>query len=141
MEGLIKGLINVALDGLGDHNNEDQSRDERSRSSWAQVVLGEQDKDEEGRVGQDYNHWNRNRRNEASEAVGEGYSRRPQKKHEYGNQGGQQNFNQNQWNNKEEGEGKNEIWETVGKKPPKRHPKWTSLHIRPFVLVELDFMT
>ncbi|MCI79187.1 poly(U)-specific endoribonuclease-B, partial [Trifolium medium] len=37
MEGLIKGLLDVALGN--DHNNDDddrQSRDERSRSSWAE---------------------------------------------------------------------------------------------------------
>lgn len=38
MEGLIKGLINVALDGIeggrGDQNERDE---ERSRSSWAEV--------------------------------------------------------------------------------------------------------
>ncbi|PNX57938.1 hypothetical protein L195_g050657, partial [Trifolium pratense] len=45
MEGLIKGLLDVALGN--DHNNQDdddrQSRDERSRSSWAEVVSGDQD--------------------------------------------------------------------------------------------------
>jgi poly(U)-specific endoribonuclease len=54
MEGLIKGLIDVALGN--DHNNQDnnnnnddddrQSRDERSRSSWAEVVSGDQDADD-----------------------------------------------------------------------------------------------
>lgn len=43
MEGLIKGLINVALDGIeggrGDQNERDE---ERSRSSWAEVVSGDQ---------------------------------------------------------------------------------------------------
>lgn len=43
MEGLVKGLINVALDhiqGGGDDDRDErdsQPRDERSRSSWAQV--------------------------------------------------------------------------------------------------------
>lgn len=43
MEGLIKGLVNVAMgqeddnrDNHRDHSNS-ESRDERSRSSWAQV--------------------------------------------------------------------------------------------------------
>lgn len=43
MEGLIKGLVNVAL-GQGDDNRDNdrdhsnsESRDERSRSSWAEV--------------------------------------------------------------------------------------------------------
>ncbi|XP_073047861.1 uncharacterized protein [Primulina eburnea] len=43
MEGLIKGLINVALDridgGGGDQNERDE---ERSRSTWAEVVSGDQ---------------------------------------------------------------------------------------------------
>ncbi|KAL6178487.1 hypothetical protein ACLB2K_050005 [Fragaria x ananassa] len=47
MEGLIKGLIDVAL-GHGDHKEEDSAagdRDERSRSTWSEVVSGEQDND------------------------------------------------------------------------------------------------
>lgn len=46
MDGLIKGLIDVAL-GHGDDRNEEsdrQSRDDRSRSSWAEVsVVGLQE--------------------------------------------------------------------------------------------------
>ncbi|KAI3453440.1 hypothetical protein Pfo_010103 [Paulownia fortunei] len=47
MDGLVKGLINVALDHIQGGNGDDrderdsQPRDERSRSSWAQVVSGE----------------------------------------------------------------------------------------------------
>lgn len=44
MDGLIKGLINVALDhvqgggGGGDHDDDSRrDRDEQSRSSWSQV--------------------------------------------------------------------------------------------------------
>lgn len=40
MEGLIKGLVDVALGGARDRDDreeEQQSRDERSRSSWAEV--------------------------------------------------------------------------------------------------------
>lgn len=39
MEGLIKGLIDVALghDNKDDEDSNPQARDERSRSSWAQV--------------------------------------------------------------------------------------------------------
>lgn len=45
MEGLIKGLIDVAIGHDDDNNNNNeqsapQSRDERSRSTWAQVPLG-----------------------------------------------------------------------------------------------------
>ena len=42
MEGLIKGLVDVAIGNRGHNNNEEeesnsQSRDERSRSTWAEV--------------------------------------------------------------------------------------------------------
>lgn len=36
MEGLVKGLLNVAL-GNDENERDNQDRDERSRSSWAQV--------------------------------------------------------------------------------------------------------
>lgn len=46
MEGLIKGLIDVALGGNNNDRDRDrddnQPRDERSRSSWAEVVSGDQ---------------------------------------------------------------------------------------------------
>ncbi|XP_042376979.1 poly(U)-specific endoribonuclease-like isoform X1 [Zingiber officinale] len=40
MEGLVKGLLNVALDAIGGDDGEDSRRqgEERSRSTWAQVV-------------------------------------------------------------------------------------------------------
>ncbi|KAL2901746.1 Poly(U)-specific endoribonuclease-B [Bienertia sinuspersici] len=49
MDGLIKGLVDVAI-GHNDRRNDDdqnnsESLDERSRSTWAQVVTGEQDND------------------------------------------------------------------------------------------------
>lgn len=40
MEGLIKGLIDVAIGNDGDNNDQQspsQSREDRSRSTWAQV--------------------------------------------------------------------------------------------------------
>lgn len=42
MDGLIKGLVDVALGGGGDRDgreDESQSRDERARSSWAEVCI------------------------------------------------------------------------------------------------------
>jgi len=48
MDGLIKGLIDVALGGNDNNNNDNdrpESRDERSRSSWAEVVSGDQEED------------------------------------------------------------------------------------------------
>jgi len=44
MDGLIKGLIDVALGGgNNNHDQQDNDRDERSRSSWAEVVSGDQE--------------------------------------------------------------------------------------------------
>ncbi|XP_021765743.1 poly(U)-specific endoribonuclease-B-like [Chenopodium quinoa] len=59
MDGLIKGLVDVAIghhrrnDDEEDNNNNNNSNnseeiEERSRSSWAQVVSGEQDNDQTG---------------------------------------------------------------------------------------------
>lgn len=45
MDGLIKGLIDVALGGNNNHDQQDNDRDERSRSSWSEVVSGDQEKD------------------------------------------------------------------------------------------------
>ncbi|XP_019446017.1 PREDICTED: poly(U)-specific endoribonuclease-B-like isoform X2 [Lupinus angustifolius] len=47
MDGLIKGLVDVALGGNRNHHdddNNDEQRDERSRSSWAEIVSGEEDR-------------------------------------------------------------------------------------------------
>ncbi|KAF8379159.1 hypothetical protein HHK36_028588 [Tetracentron sinense] len=129
MEGLIKGLIDVAL-GHGDNDDDQansQSRDERSRSTWAQVVSGDQDdaEDSAGRTPQDHNR-NRWSRNE-EESGGRNEVRRPQKVvyegYEKDNEGSQHDYNRNQWNRKEEGEGKNDGWEAVNKKPPRRQQK------------------
>ncbi|XP_043690873.1 poly(U)-specific endoribonuclease-B-like [Telopea speciosissima] len=135
MEGLIKGLIDVAL-GVGDNNNDESNshaRDEQSRSTWAQVVSGEQDQDEEGgddRHDHNRNKWNRKEesdwRNEEPETVGERPSRRPQKlvcEDERYKDGGKHQINQHQWNRKEHDEGSNEDWETVGKRPPRQSHK------------------
>ncbi|CAL5372369.1 unnamed protein product [Camellia sinensis] len=48
MDGLIKGLIDVALGHNDDRDEErnSESREDRSRSTWAEVVSGEQDNDE-----------------------------------------------------------------------------------------------
>ncbi|KAJ4951042.1 hypothetical protein NE237_027874 [Protea cynaroides] len=134
MEGLIKGLIDVAL-GVGDNNDDESSshsRDERSRSTWAQVVSGDQDKDEEGGdSGHNHNRnqWNRkeeSERNEEQESFRERPSRRPQKlvcEDERYQEGGKHQFNQHQWNREEHDEGSSEGWETVGKKPPRQTHK------------------
>lgn len=140
MDGLIKGLIDVALgavgnDDDGDHRSGSQNPDERSRSTWSQVVSGEEDKGEEENSGRRQGHhrsqWNREEeklgQTEEWEIAGSRPSRRPQKavhegyeKDEYG---GQHDNNQNYWKQKEEKEESNDGWETVGKKPPRRPQK------------------
>nr|XP_016468102.1 PREDICTED: poly(U)-specific endoribonuclease-B-like [Nicotiana tabacum] len=125
MEGLVKGLLNVALgnDENDDRNNQSGDRDERSRSTWAQVVSGDQEDEgissdrkhgynrEEGRYG-------RNEEWKSSEsrphmmpqkASPQGYERNDDER--------QDTFNQ------KEDEGNNDGWETVQKKPTKRHQK------------------
>ncbi|KAK9059259.1 hypothetical protein SSX86_021878 [Deinandra increscens subsp. villosa] len=119
MEGLVKGLLDVALGGDrgGNQRDEEDGTDEqRSRStSWAQVVSGDQDHEQD-------NGGNSNRRNEEGDYGrkqnwGSDESRRPEKAtnegYEDGRQGG---YNQSQ-SEKQEGD---DGWETVGKKPPRR---------------------
>ncbi|XP_076885800.1 uncharacterized protein LOC143535425 [Bidens hawaiensis] len=114
MEGLVKGLLDIAVGGENKRENDD-GIDERSRSaSWAQVVSGDQDQDQEHKYG-----GNSNRRNEEgsygrNENWGSGESRRHQKATNEGYEGG---YNQSQ----PEPEEANDGWETVGKKPPRRH--------------------
>ncbi|XP_059657691.1 uncharacterized protein LOC132304147 isoform X1 [Cornus florida] len=108
MDGLIKGLLNVAL-GHDDRDAEtdSQSRDERSRSTWAEVVSGEQDDESSNdrTHGYKHNQWNREEQNygrkEESETGGSWTQMRPQK----------------------EGQENNDGWETVGKKPQQRPQK------------------
>uniref|UniRef100_A0A7N0V3I0 EndoU domain-containing protein n=1 Tax=Kalanchoe fedtschenkoi TaxID=63787 RepID=A0A7N0V3I0_KALFE len=122
MEGLIKGLVNVAL---GQDEDPREGRQERSSSSssWAQVVSGDKDGDEDRRRTQ--------RKNEGQQHDGEWEfagsrpSRRPPHQDGYerneGGGGGRQVYNQVQPNSKEEED--NDGWETVGKKPPRRQHK------------------
>uniref|UniRef100_A0A2P2JL91 PolyU-specific endoribonuclease-B n=1 Tax=Rhizophora mucronata TaxID=61149 RepID=A0A2P2JL91_RHIMU len=105
MEGLIKGLMDVALGHGGDHV--DESRDERSRSTWAQVVSGEQDNDDPRHgYGQHdrRNQWNAENegRNEEWQSEGSRPSRRPQKGYV---------------------EESNDGWETVDRRHPKKPHK------------------
>ncbi|KAL9246900.1 hypothetical protein vseg_020380 [Gypsophila vaccaria] len=52
MEGLIKGLVDVAIDHINhrhDHDNDNDNEDsveQRSRSTWAEVVSGDQENDQ-----------------------------------------------------------------------------------------------
>lgn len=132
MDGLVKGLLDVAL-GHGDkdeESSESQSRDERSRSTWAEVVSGEQDEDGGGSDRSHrskHNPWNREEQrlgqNEEWEVAGSRPSRRPQKAvHEdYQKSEGGGRHDDNRWNRKEVEENSGG-WETVGKRPSKRVP-------------------
>ncbi|XP_027181047.1 poly(U)-specific endoribonuclease-B isoform X1 [Coffea eugenioides] len=140
MEGLVKGLINAVLGGDEDnaerregqgHHPQSQSHDveQQSRSSWAQVVSG--DNDDEG-YSRDHgrNEYNRQEgnygRNEAWESSGSRPAMRPQKAtwqdNERNDERRQDNYDQSQWNQQQGGESK-DGWETVHKKPSKRHQK------------------
>ncbi|PPD73621.1 hypothetical protein GOBAR_DD29456 [Gossypium barbadense] len=130
MDGLIKGLLDVAIGHEGGNESQDErsrsssaqavsgdqehQRDERSRSSWAQVVSGDQDHEK-----QVQSQW-------------QGSGSRPSgrtHKTEYGgyekNEGDERRhgYNQNKWNRKEQEEENNDGWETVGKKPRRRPQK------------------
>lgn len=134
MEGLIKGLMDVALghDDKRDHETNSQDRDERSRSTWAEVVSGEQENDDNsgdgGRHGHGRNQWNKEeQRYEGNEEWGSSGSRpsvHPQKavhKEYERDEGSRQNDYRQSHVNRKEGEESNDGWETVGKKPPRRH--------------------
>ncbi|TMX02662.1 hypothetical protein EJD97_020567 [Solanum chilense] len=116
MEGLVKGLLNVAL-GNDENERDNQDRDERSRSSWAQVVTGEQEDD-------GVNSDSRTGYNRQDERYGTNEESRPhmmpQKGYQRNEDERRDNVNQSCWNQKE-GEGNSDGWETVQKKPTKRH--------------------
>ncbi|GMQ04550.1 hypothetical protein CsSME_00049927 [Camellia sinensis var. sinensis] len=134
MDGLIKGLIDVALGHNDDRDEErnSESREDRSRSTWAEVVSGEQDNDEpsgDRRHGHDHNQWNKEEqeqsygRNEEWESGGSRPSMRPHKAvqegYERNEDSGQADYKQGRWNRKDEEEN-NDGWQTVCKKPPKQ---------------------
>lgn len=136
MEGLIKGLIDVALghnDNRDEETNSSESREEQSRSTWAQVVSGEQDNDEptsDRRHGYDGNQWNKEEQNygrtEEWESSGSRLSVRPHKAvpEGYGRNEdvGRNHTDQGHWNRNEEEES-TDGWQTVCKKPPKQPHK------------------
>ncbi|XP_077235180.1 uncharacterized protein LOC143877179 isoform X2 [Tasmannia lanceolata] len=133
MEGLIKGLINVALGNNQDEderpNNPSHSQEEeRTRSTWAQVVSGEKEEEEEPQNNVEYgahhynqqNPWNRRRKEEDNEGRNEegGWETvterppPPRRRH--------QQEEDNEGRDQEEG------WETVAERPPppqRRHQK------------------
>ncbi|KAF5195960.1 Poly(U)-specific endoribonuclease [Thalictrum thalictroides] len=144
MEGLIKGLLDVALGNNDDRereSNNSPSRDDRSRSTWAEVVTGEPDKDEGryssgGGVASSHdssNQWNRRKEERKDEQVeewenaGQRHSRKPQKHLE------EEDANNEGWEavgrrpqkqpHKEEEGANNEGWEAVGRRPQKQPHK------------------
>eukprot|EP00262_Sarcandra_glabra_P022104 TRINITY_DN962_c0_g3_i1.p1 TRINITY_DN962_c0_g3~~TRINITY_DN962_c0_g3_i1.p1 ORF type:complete len:458 (-),score=81.42 TRINITY_DN962_c0_g3_i1:231-1466(-) len=109
MDGLIKGLIDVAIGNReDDDDNNRHSQEERSRSSWAQVVSGEQDNDEGGAHDKPRpnNTWNRKEDCEGSNADWENVGRRRPNRPQ-----------------KEDIEGSNADWENVGRRRPNQPQK------------------
>lgn len=141
MEGLIKGLIDVTIghnpNHGDDHNNNNnqnsESIEERSRSTWAQVVSGEQEHDvhdHDRRRTQNQTHHRPNRveggygNGEGSEFSGSRPSYRPHQPTHGSSQPAEDyerhNYNQNE---KEEQQENTEGWETAHRKHHKRPQK------------------
>ncbi|KAL3817959.1 hypothetical protein ACJIZ3_003864 [Penstemon smallii] len=97
MEGLVKGLINVALDHIeGGRDDDADQRDERSRSTWAQVVSAEPEN--HGGPSFKANHGHRTEEEQRYQRNDEERTRiKPHKEEDEGNDG----------------------WQTVQKKPSK----------------------
>ncbi|KAG8634216.1 poly(U)-specific endoribonuclease-B isoform X2 [Manihot esculenta] len=135
MDGLIKNLRDVALGrDQKDDESSAESRDTRARSSWAQVVSGEQGNCDQ--ASSDYSHGSRPtnqwREEELSEGINERRPSRRTPKDDYegcerSERDKQHDYNQNQWDGKG-GEENNDGWETVGRKHPKRSHKIEKEH-------------
>ncbi|XP_065879044.1 uncharacterized protein [Euphorbia lathyris] len=118
MDGMIKGLMDVAL-GAGDKD------EERSRSSWAQVVSGDHDNDDS--VSNDTkNHGYRpnNQRVNQSEGIQDEWNSRPSRRSEQ-SEGRKEECDSrpSRPSRQEEKAESNDGWETVGKKHPKQSHK------------------
>ncbi|GAB4834660.1 hypothetical protein Ancab_032923 [Ancistrocladus abbreviatus] len=116
MEGLIKGLIDLAIGGGGGDNNEmererdHEEREERSRSTWAQVVSGDGEQDD-------------------ADPPNQGDSRR------------QDHHNQNQWNKMEHSYGGSDQESRISEWRPSHSPQmdgqeehadgWQTVHKKP----------
>lgn len=132
MEGLIKGLMDVAIghnNDDNDNNRNSESVEERSRSTWAQVVSGQQDDDQTEQNRYD-DHRSRPRPNRGGEGYGEGEysdfgeSRLPHRpmhgSYQVDEDHVRHSYNQNQ---KEEQEENADGWETAHRKHHKRPQK------------------
>ncbi|PIN17889.1 Placental protein 11 [Handroanthus impetiginosus] len=113
MDGLVKGLINVALDHIQGGDDDRDGRDsqppeERSRSSWAQVVSGEPEDHDGSSSNADY-------RTRPS------YTRQEER---YGrNEEWESGESRPAIRTSQEGDKSNDGWVTVQKKPSKQHHK------------------
>lgn len=144
MDGLIKGLIDVALGGNNNHDQQDndrpESRDERSRSSWAEVVSGDQDDSDHHPQKQDHegstisNRPHNNYKKEEVETWQDNSNRHSPQPHKEQYHPQQQEYESETFNtsnrpNKSD-EGNNDGWQTVGKPSKQTHkvPKdnWNS---------------
>uniref|UniRef100_A0A803PN21 EndoU domain-containing protein n=1 Tax=Cannabis sativa TaxID=3483 RepID=A0A803PN21_CANSA len=130
MDGLIRGLADVVLG----HGDDDDSRDERSRSSWAEVVSGDQDGDERGcdRRSHGYGRKQSNPDEGMSDHRQEDWpnvdSRPPRRtqKASYGQyEAGEERHQESGRSRKDDDdeESNNDGWETVGKKPQRQQHK------------------
>ncbi|XWS49635.1 hypothetical protein CRYUN_Cryun12cG0020100 [Craigia yunnanensis] len=109
MEGLIKGLVDVALGDGGDRDGrdgDDEARDERSRSSWAQVVSGDQDNNDDRPHGHNPPIQWRRRENQQEHEDWEVWGSKPSRR-----------------SHEEQEKENNDGWETVGRKPQRRPHK------------------
>ncbi|CAA0838076.1 Unknown protein [Striga hermonthica] len=118
MDGLIKELVNVALDPIGGRDGDESraqddrdQRDERSRSSWAQVVSGEGDDRDGSSSDADYNAGAWNKRNDGKHPMTQ-----------------EQSYRRNdEWNSRKSSRAEeaknNDGWETVGRKHPRQQHK------------------
>ncbi|GAB2230314.1 hypothetical protein Drorol1_Dr00014575 [Drosera rotundifolia] len=134
MEGLIKGLIEVAIDVAGGHHNAQhpnqeqeqgeprQTHDERSRSTWAEVVTGEQDDEGQNRWGNDDQRYGSN-----ESQVSEESSRsrvRPHKAVMETHQAHMGRWNHEYKPNREDEQAHNsDGWQTVQSKPSRKPQK------------------
>ncbi|CAI8609482.1 unnamed protein product [Vicia faba] len=140
MDGLINGLIDVALGGNNNDRDQDnyddrQSRDEQSRSSWAEVVSGDQDSDhrphppkqeewqsEDSRISNRPHHY---KKDDVEPWQKDSNRQRPNKEQEWESE----TFNSSNRPNKSN-EDNNDGWQTVGKPSRQTHkvPKdnWNS---------------
>ncbi|XP_004509033.1 uncharacterized protein [Cicer arietinum] len=127
LEGLIKGLIDVALGGNNNDRDRDrddnQPRDERSRSSWAEVVSGDQQDKEQKEEWQSEGSRFSNNKEEVEPWQDESSNHRRPRKEQYRPQ--QQDYESETFNtsnrpNKSD-EDNNDGWQTVGKPSRQTH--------------------